>query len=981
MEFEPSIYQKDIFNFIQQTEFLDGYWNAVVSAVAGSGKCLGIDTPILMYDGTIKKVQDIKSGDLLMGDDSSPRKVLNTNIGKGELFKIKPVKGDEWICNDVHILTHYHELKKILVDIPLNEINYPKYPNGNYRYARLQRIGVSFSEQKVNIDPYLMGLWLGNGTKNDSSPNFNISKDDVEIVNFLKNIKYNGIIPKINECQKDLYTITLITDNYKKNTNILRNEFRQAINNDNITIPKNYLINSREKRLKLLAGLLDSNGCLHDKYYEFFTKYDSLADNILFLARSLGFAAYKTHKIGEIKSIGLVGEYWRITISGNISQIPHLLSRKKTEQRKQIKSVLRTGFKTESIGFGDYYGFTLDGNGRFLLGDFTITHNTTTLIEALKLIPLNKNILFLAYNKSIAEELRNKVPKQDNIIVQTVHSFGYTTLKKYYTCEINNNKYRNIFSAIMDYNKTNNIEKIALYNFDRKHISIVNSIIKIMMKLLKNKDFNLPQFINDMLRICDLGRLHNTSIDKKISSVRALSELSDIHTINNEDHEAEVAYFMMKLGIFYKTTIDFTDMIYLPNALELNTDVFDFVMGDEAQDFSICQRLLLLKAVNPNGGRFIAVGDKKQCIYSFLGADPKSFDELKSLPHTKHLPLSLSYRCAAQIIEEVKHINPEIEPLPTNNLGIVHRDSSYKDVQDGDMVLCRNTVPIVSLCIKYLSMGKKAHIIGSDIGLSLINMIKKAERKTEEFIMQNVFNRLYKERDKMIKKIMENHDFSMAEAMEEPHVVNYDEKILAIDVIADGETNPISVVEKIQKIFKKGDKKGITLSTIHKSKGLESERVFILQPELMPSKRAVLDWEKTQEQNLIYVAYTRAKTTLGFIQDYDAYNRNDFERTEPTNIIESKYVGNLGEKMLLTLRVCDIRSVKGFNNTPSTLYDLIDEQGNMFTKWGKIGSQYLTAQEAREVAIGEEVEFYGVIKKHSEFRGTKSTTIGRISMY
>ena len=162
---KPTKEQERIFMFTKKRPE-----NILIKAYAGAGKCLGKNTPILMYDGKIKLVQDINIGDLLMGDDSTPRKIIKTNVGHGELFKIIPTKGSEWVCNDVHVLTHHHEQKKKLLDIPLNEIKYPKYNNGNYRYARLQRTGVDFYEQDITIDPYLLGLWLGDGTKENGSP-------------------------------------------------------------------------------------------------------------------------------------------------------------------------------------------------------------------------------------------------------------------------------------------------------------------------------------------------------------------------------------------------------------------------------------------------------------------------------------------------------------------------------------------------------------------------------------------------------------------------------------------------------------------------------------------------------------------------------------------------------------------------------------------------------------------------------------------
>ena len=114
--------------------------------------------PVLMYDGTIKRVQYIKIGDFLMGDDSSPRKVLNKNIGYGKLYKIKNEIGYSWVCNDVHVITHYNEISKILLDTPLNELKYSKKWNGYLKNIKLKKSIVEFQENKTEINPYLLGL-------------------------------------------------------------------------------------------------------------------------------------------------------------------------------------------------------------------------------------------------------------------------------------------------------------------------------------------------------------------------------------------------------------------------------------------------------------------------------------------------------------------------------------------------------------------------------------------------------------------------------------------------------------------------------------------------------------------------------------------------------------------------------------------------------------------------------------------------------
>jgi hypothetical protein len=385
------------------------------------------------------------------------------------------------------------------------------------------------------------------------------------------------------------------------------------------------------------------------------------------------------------------------------------------------------------------------------------------------------------------------------------------------------------------------------------------------------------------------------------------------------------------------------------------------------------------RAIKPDTGRFIAVGDPKQAIYAFAGADYESYQKLKNIPNTIELPLSVTYRCAEPIVKWVKHLNPLIKHFTKNKTGVVHETFSYKDIQDGDMVLCRNTFPIVSLCIKLLSEGKKSYIIGSDIGVSLITMINDCERKTEDFTMVNVFSRLYHNKDKLVEKVMTNHRMIKSEAMEDSQVIIMNEKIQAIEVLSLGINSPLDVIKKIKELFSKDKKSGICLSNIHKSKGLEAERVFIIHQELIPSKYAKLQWQIEQERNLEYVAYTRAKTTLGFVNDFDAFKSHKSQSDNVVKVNESKHIGSPKMKMKFELKVIDKRDFKGqFGDT--VVYDMVDKKGNLFSKFGEISEDFLLGSGV-SVEIDSRVSFYGIIKSHSEFKGNKITYLGKITQY
>jgi hypothetical protein len=401
------------------------------------------------------------------------------------------------------------------------------------------------------------------------------------------------------------------------------------------------------------------------------------------------------------------------------------------------------------------------------------------------------------------------------------------------------------------------------------------------------------------------------------------------------------------------------------------------IIAHNCQDISTCQRELMLKAIKPNGGRFIGVGDSAQSIYAFAGADEESFEALKNLPNTVSLPLSISYRCPKAIVDYVRPLNKQIEYREGNTGGEIIHSMSHMDIKDGDMILCRQTFPLVSLCIKYLSQGKKSYIIGSDIGKSLIKMIQNAKRPGVEYTMRNVLKVLYSDLQQNTQKLMDSNGLSREEALNEEYIVTIQENILAIEALSRGIENPDIVKKKIKDIFADDQTDGICLSTVHKSKGLENERVFILHPELIPSKRAELDWEVKQERNIEYVAYTRASQTLGFITDYDAFKGSQIKMDNIGTIETSKHIGKTNMKMKFDVKVISKRTVET-KYGPSLVYDMIDDNGNVFFKWGEIKPKFLKNRREYIVDVNSELKFDGIIAGHEEYKGLKKTKIGKM---
>ena len=386
----------------------------------GTGKCHAKDTPILMYDGSIKMVQDIQVGEVLMGDDSTPRTVLSLAQGQDELYDINPVKGDKYTVNSEHILclkptrlgVRFVKTQKNLPFVApyisnktgkvvaksfatkeeanefLDEIHngpnvleipvcdYLKLSKSSKKDLKGYRSGVHFASKPVEFDPYIIGFWLGDGSKRDPV----ISTQDSKVLHYLFQE-----LPKQNlslnyQSGYDYRISSAISKGENKMLKALQSY--NLINNKHI--PMAYKVNDMNVRLQILAGLIDSDGHNDNNGYEVTQKNKQLAEDILFLARSLGFAAYmkECEKSCMYKGEKKTGIYHRIFISGDLSIIPVKIDRKRIDGRLQKKNVLVTGIDVKSIGRGDYYGFTLDGNNRYLLGDFTVTHNTCTAIAA-----------------------------------------------------------------------------------------------------------------------------------------------------------------------------------------------------------------------------------------------------------------------------------------------------------------------------------------------------------------------------------------------------------------------------------------------------------------------------------------------------------------------------------------------------------------------------------------------------------------------
>ena len=462
-----------------------------------------------------------------------------------------------------------------------------------------------------------------------------------------------------------------------------------------------------------------------------------------------------------------------------------------------------------------------------LIKAFAGAGKTSTIIEASKLLPKDKSIMFLAFNRHIMEELKTKLP--EHIRCYTTYGLGNAAIKRKYG------------------------DKIQFDEFKADKIILKKSKSWDLHEELRN-DEEISFYLNSIKKLVNLCRLSLTVKPDYIPYI------ADRHDITNLSKPKDIKRVLKVLDEMTtdRSSYDYTDMVYLP-AIDNSIWMFpqDYVILDEVQDFNRCQiRIVekILKKDKVSGkitGRLISVGDFFQGIYGFNSADEKSFEWFEKFPNTKVLPLSYSFRCSKAVIRKAQEIVPDIKALDDAPEGIVRDGDVLTEAESGDFVLCRTTMPLVKLFFSFLVQNKKAIVKGSDIGVHLIELIGHINN------IQSLITHWEKELsdfaiDLRSKGVLSPNEHSGYVALED--------KISTLLFLAKLSNSIEDLKMKIKTIFT-DEIKGIVLSTVHKAKGLESNRVFIVRPDLMPLPNA-RSWQYIQEKNLEYVAYTRARLEL-----------------------------------------------------------------------------------------------------------------------
>lgn len=456
---------------------------------------------------------------------------------------------------------------------------------------------------------------------------------------------------------------------------------------------------------------------------------------------------------------------------------------------------------------------------------------TTTIVKLLDILPTDIRILFVAFNQTIVKELRRRVP--NHIRVSTINALGYSVIRKLEDFEdLDADKVSKIMNDFWPISR-DEVEDAA----ERSANRVKRQGMRRLVSLIKNTlaDYNDPDVLIDLIT------KYHIDIDELM-----------------EQEILERVPFVMEANDSNLSVVDFDDQIYLPATsarLENKFDQFDFILGDEVQDWNAANIKMLLKFLAP-GGRMLGVGDEYQSLYGFRGADTQAIPHLIDELQAVSLPLSISYRCPRLHVVQAQKIVPHIEAAENaidGILGNLRYDQMLTQVQEGDMVICRTNAPLVKPAFEVIKRGMKAVIRGKNIGQELVNYIDRfqcdqlarLEVMMSEQTEMEIARWLDKNKEMLAANVKERYETIMAVSSECKTVED--------------------LVSKLQTLFS-DENVGVIFSSVHRAKGLEAQRVFILKPELIPHPKAKTADERQQENNIFYVAQTRSLNELYYVE-------------------------------------------------------------------------------------------------------------------
>jgi superfamily I DNA/RNA helicase len=444
------------------------------------------------------------------------------------------------------------------------------------------------------------------------------------------------------------------------------------------------------------------------------------------------------------------------------------------------------------------------------------TGKTTTLIEILTHLPNIGATLLCAFSSAVQEELRKYAPEK--VHVKTLHALGLAICKKYLGSKVDLDKTRRIAYGLAD--------SVRLRYVSRRLLRLTS--------LCKNMCKTTPAEILEVCRQYDIGSQY--VVDEKL---------------------AELAAVVLQRSMQESDTIDYDDMLWFPSVMGMGFPKYDHVLVDEVQDLNEAQRRIVL-GMAERGARTFIVGDDRQAIYIWRGARFNMFDTLVQDLRAEVLSLPTSFRCARQIVERSKEFVPDFEHAAAAEEGTVLEIQEWEmDPKPGDFILSRTNVALVQRCVALMSKDVPVAILGKSYGGELLELIKRSGAHCIEALQLYLRDLLRQEQRRL--------------SASQPHVfAAVSDKIATLSAFCYFFDDLKVVEDRIHRLFSDVlPENVVTCSTIHRAKGLERDRVWLLI-YTFNSKREKTVEEEQEELNLKYVGMTRARSELYLVDADDA---------------------------------------------------------------------------------------------------------------
>lgn len=461
---------------------------------------------------------------------------------------------------------------------------------------------------------------------------------------------------------------------------------------------------------------------------------------------------------------------------------------------------------------------------------------TTTAIEGIRYAP-EPRILMTAFNNKTADDLNKKLAESGNIraTAKTTHALGFSIVRKFRSrLKVDNdNRADNLTNAVCGNGAPDTIKRLVtkLHTQGREnapHATKVGELTVLAIKFECEPD----------------EQWSNQGFDLDYVETKALAAMA------------------MAANVQSGESIDYSDMIFLPVRNGWMSPQYDLVVIDEAQDLTLTQ-LEIAQGVVTKQGRIFVIGDDRQAIYAFRGADSESLGRLKTELEAKELKLTTTYRCAKAIVREAQKLVPDFEAGENNPEGEVlylQMEKLVNDAAAGNFILSRTNAPLVSIAMKLLRMGKRTRILGKDIGAGLKSLIRRFKGRSVPDLLAKITTWEAREIARISVQLV-NVTNGRAKSLQ-AKMEGISDQASMLTSLADGARNVDEVTDRIDSLFTddgKGDAGVITCSSVHKAKGLEADKVFVLADTLKSYSQ--------EELNIHYVAITRAKETLVYVSD------------------------------------------------------------------------------------------------------------------